>query len=392
MNKGLGRIFVLDRILIFSIFIFACIKLPYFNYEYGVIPIFLLIVYWVLRAHKNKFDFLSSIVILICIFYLFSSLYSRFDEAVKVITFLLMFLFGYKIAVEDKLDLHVGVVKTSLVIYFIFAILELLIPDIIGPIREKLINKSTLGINMRGVSSLSTEPSFLGLTIFAFFTYFLFVDIGFKQRAIYFLIMLVLLILSKSIISYYVLIFIILICFFVVRAHVPRLIWFLVVSIFGGLVLYFIFLGINETSRVFLVMDGYDQSANSRIYYILKDIYISANRYFIPGFFGSYWLNFFTPQDEYIGFATIYELEFSGSLMGRLLFEWGIFLIIFLCIFLYKFCYVFGMFAGIVFFLFVLVLSFQMISFVFYPFSFALGVLLGSIFLRYSSTLRVRGY
>jgi len=272
-------------------------------------------------------------------------------------------------------------VRIILNIYLLVAFIELIIPEL-SEVKSLILTRSTSSTDSRGVSSISTEPSFFALTLFSLWV-IQFSLIEFKNVDLYFTFKIIIgLILTKS--SMLVIVAP-LIIYFLSNKHA------IVVLLIGGTSLvaslfYFEISGRFIELVKILYENSFDlakldESAGARLFYIIKDIKISSALYWAPTFNSSYeFINSANLVVPFIGVDTIYESEMSGSLLGRFMVEFGFILYIIIFSLYIRLVNKTSLLNALILVFFMILIYLQMISLVFSPISFSLGCFLFALY------------
>jgi hypothetical protein len=124
-----------------------------------------------------------------------------------------------------------------------------------------------------------------------------------------------------------------------------------------------------------------DDSAKARLFYIYKDLYLSGSLYLFPSLPGSYELiQSMLDAPLHLNSPVEYSITMSGSLLGRFLVEFGIFIFFFIFYLFYKLVSNFSKIKLLTTFIILLGIYLQMISLLFSPISFSLGFAMFRIF------------
>lgn len=263
-------------------------------------------------------------------------------------------------------------------IYLLVGIAETLVPSF-SEIKSQFLTRSYYSIDsIRGVSSLLTEPSFFALGLFACWLIYATTH-NFRNIDINFTIKILLgLFLTKS--SMILLMipcviffsrsrkFLIFVAFLI---GVPALTYLISIDEINFRAIKLIF----NTLETGVSAEALDESSGARLFYIFKDINIAMQTYFLPAFNGSYeYLSEIYGSN--VSLETIYDQNLSGSLLGRFVVEFG-FMTIFYLVYIYSILWRrLGVIASALLWFSLVVILLQMISMIFYPLAFSLGVFL----------------
>ena len=358
------------------------------NFEYSPIPalfsFFTIIVYSVFN-HRFKYHEIALGFLAICSFLIF--LLTGNINGFKEFLFFIMILSGsiYARTIPDHRQFSSS--NYILYLYLIVASVETLFPEF-SEFKSLFLTRSHISDDtLRGVSSLSTEPSFFALTIFSIWliiassSNYSYVPKGVltvmlaclllsKSSMIFLVMPLLLLSLNNRNLIYTSMAFCVLMLFAFVAFDLD-----LLISTRATQLLYTLF---NSDSNL-----ATDASASSRLYYILKDFTATSELSYFPIFNGMYEL--VTPNISFsnINISSDYDITLSGSLLGRFFVEFGIIFVFFLCYLFFKMLYKYKTFRIIFIFIFIFAIYAQMISLIFAPIAFSFGV-----FIYNSTSLR----
>ena len=259
---------------------------------------------------------------------------------------------------------------TLKVIFFIYLIVGFLdYNENIYNITEGIVNNGNKPGIFRGGSSLATEPSYFSLIMGC-----IFVIIASLEEKRYNTITIVYytfgILLSKSLMG---ILFLPFLFVFSKNKYLLIIILFSILSIFfavspdffNGRILNV--LSMIRSNGVFWLMT--DASAQARAIYILKDLYLSYETFFMPVGLGSYML-----IQEFHGVPSFletqmlikYPLEMPGSFLGYYIVELGLIVCMTLGLYLCVYLYIKKGLVYVLVFCQLLLISTQMISFTFY--------------------------
>lgn len=352
------------------------------NYEFSLIPAAL--VSLVVTAYLLQDGLLKPMdaVILLLLACTVASLFVFLEaNIVKDIIFLLVLYGGVIWARRYRRDNYDGLVEVVLWVYLAVAVIEILVPQV-SVLKTYILTRSFYSTDgPRGVSSLATEPSYYALLVFSCwlvcysgrrFTYV-------PGRVL--VLSLVSLALTKSTM-------IVLITPLLLLTASPRYqarIWIAAGLLMGVVAI----VGLSTDSRAVQLLGSLyaeglgvllrDESAGSRLFFIIKDIDISWRHGLLPAGPGSYdhvSAQYDLTQLVPAALLDLYNFEMSGSLLGHFLVEYGILMPALFVWMHVRIASRAGHVKALGLVLFIALLVLQMVSLVFAPIAFALGVML----------------
>ena len=382
MTQNTARFLVLVSMLL------PTVKLG-FEYEYSPLPFFFsALVLFFYYTRKNVMQRCELWVFGNVALSLGALLVYKSINAAKEVAFFCLVLLG---VIYSKNRSRFGVVKdVALVlnIYFGVAILEIMIPGF-SDFKSNILTRSAFHDSVRGLSSLSTEPSFFVLAIFSCWLIVCSkLNYG-VLRSVDLLKMVACIFFTKS-----SMLLIMLPAMLIFASKKQR--WLMVFGIAGYLMLSGFIFGDSRNARFVQLLENVisedsdwsakDESASSRMFYIFKDLVNASENWFLPTMHGSYELRFGNSESLVrIGsyeYQTWYNADLSGSLLGRFIVELG-FLVPIL---------VFGLWRKlnsivgskvrcVVLCVTIIAIAIQMISLMYSPIAFAFGVFIGSTYI-----------
>ena len=208
---------------------------------------------------------------------------------------------------------------------------ELIFPDIyyLKKFFFKSSSTNQFSLQGRGFYALDTEPSFFVLNLFSLWLILFSINFFRPINIFYNFLIILLLVSSLSVMS---IIVIPIILFFSLKKKIS---FFLIV--------YFPFLlnNVFEETRIYSTLKGVfnyefikliesDSSFSSRLYYILKDLFIAFNSYLMPFGPGTYNLiqEIHLNSINNLFYLTRYDPFLPGSFLGYFVVQYGIFLFI----------------------------------------------------------------
>ena len=373
-----SKIAIIFRYLPFYVFLLCTINIG-ISFEYSPLPaalIFLILLRYFLITLKVQ---LMELILLLLIFFSLTSTLVYVDQnTIKESIFFMTILSGFLYAKVTDSDVIKSRLNLVLTIYLFIAFSEILVPGF-SEVKAQILTRSYYSEeSLRGVSSLLTEPSFFALSLFSCWLIYAVQD---EFRGIDFKFTIKILIglaLTKS-----SMIILIIPCV-IIFSKLNKKMFVIYGFIFTSILLYFFydsdlnFRAINLLTDLIsngLTVDALDDSASARLFYIIKDFKIASQLFFFPTLNGSYEeiskLNLYSPN-----FEIIYDPNLSGSLFGRFIVEFG-----FVTVYFSMHVYIIlwrriGMMAATFLCVIMLAILFQMISMIFYPVAFSLGVFL----------------
>jgi len=366
----------LIKILPFPVFLFVTLNVG-LNFEYSPIPLFFILAALFFNYYRKPYGEQTEVMLAILACASIVSVIAYVNaNAIKEAVFFLSLLAGYVYCKKENSAEIRRTINTITTIYLIVAFAEMLLPGF-SELKSHLLTRSYFSPeSTRGVSSISTEPSFFALTLFSCWLIQASVD-GFKEINIRFTIKILIgLVLTKS---------------SMILLMMPAIIFFsesrrkLFIGFFA-IIIPLLFYAVYSADMNFRALnlvidlmseeplaDMLDDSASARLFYITKDISHAMGLYFFPFLNGSYELFNYTPGSS-LSLDTIYDPNLSGSLLGRFIVQFGFILLLYI---IYvgsilqrkiSFC------GGAVMMATLIAVCFQMISLIFFPISFSLGV------------------
>lgn len=270
-------------------------------------------------------------------------------------------------------------------VYLAVAVIEVLLPEV-SVYKTYILTRSFYSVDgPRGVSSLATEPSYYALVVFACWMVcysgnkFESVPLRFVPLA------LVSLLLTKSTMAVLILPLLMLT---VDRQYRSRLLIGSTLAVIGIVVA-----GVTVDSRATqllgsLYAEGFDflfrdESASSRLFFIIKDLDLSWRNGLMPLGPGSYdhaMSRYDLASLIPASLLSLYNFSISGSLLGHFLVEFGLLAVVVVVVVGLKLTKSNGYVGALCLMLLVMLLLLQMISLVFAPVAFSLGVFAQRLF------------
>jgi len=380
INTSFNKKRLLLNALPYSAFLLITLNVG-LDFEYSFVPIIIIlgIITFIIRE-SIKFHILEWCFILLAIMSSISIFSYQNVSNFKEIIFFLVIAAGAFFARKRDSEEISKVATWVIIIYLAIGILDFFLPAF-AELKSKILTRSNYdSLGLRGVSSLATEPSYFALVVFSCWLMYYsgrnFTDISIK----FFMLCAACLILSKSAMALLVLPILIITLDYKYRKY----------FIFIGVILFFLFLyKMSDSSRAgqvltMLVNADYeillrDESAGSRFYFTFKDFYISYDYLFFPFGPGSYDSVIDTINLEKIipaHLINVYKFEMSGSLFGRFLLEYGFFIFFFVIYVSYRSVLKIGVLKSLILLPLFFLIYTQMISLVFAPVSFSIGMFL----------------
>lgn len=363
------------------------------SFEYSPLPV--LISYLFLTKYIKtllKTRILFSLMIIVHFFCLLFSTTTGSIEPLKEAAFFAILSCGYIYCYRCDYSKTISHLLIISIIFLVVAVFEYLSPDF-SAAKSIFLTRSVAHseeFNARGVSSLSTEPSFFSLTIFSLWL-IVYSLLNFNKLPFnYSLIWIVCLVLSKSTMIILIIPLILLTTdFSFLKNNIP-----LQLSAFFVLIIVIYNTIDNFDSNTFRAIQILislfenlnfefinDDSAKARLFYINKDLYLSGELFLFPSFPGSYELiQSMLDAPNQLSSPEEYSITMSGSLLGRFLVEFGFLIFFFIFYLFYKLLYKFSIFKLLLVLLIFICIYLQMISLLFSPISFSLGFAMYKIF------------
>lgn len=377
-------------IIPYAAFLFATLKTG-LNYEFSIIPALAVFITLVISYSKkitvSKIEFL--VFFLAIITSISAIAYINANNIKEALFFLL--ISGGLIFARNASNIEICNLSTRIAkIYLFFGICDYFIPGF-SELKASFLTRSFAAEeeNLRGVSSLATEPSYYVLAIFScwliYFSANEFKSINIK----FFIICIISLLLSKSSMA------IIVVPLLVISLERKYRLFILISTGFGISLLFILGANVADYARAGQVISllwnkGFngilaDESAGARFAFIIKDVRIAIGIFFLPLGPGSYdyivslfEINYLLPAN----FSSTYDITKSGSLFGRFLVEYGFIAILVMMFLLYRILLNAGFIRLSIIFIFIFIILIQMISLVYAPISFSLGVFLNFLLKR----------
>ena len=348
----------------------------------------------ILGSDYNPYTFIFSIIFFFCY-------HKKFRINIKFIPFVILIIivficcfvatktiaiseflfwivfFNVLLIKKHHLDLIQNLVKLALVFYLFLLLFEILFPDLyyFKKILFKSSSTNIFSIQGRGFYALDTEPSFFVLNIFSLWL-ILFSLNSFKPLSIFYNILILILLFSS--LSVMTVIVIPIILFFSMKSKYLFILVLtsplLINSFFSQTRIYNTIKGIFNYDFIRLIES--DMSFSSRLYYIIKDIYLAYNSFFLP--FGPGTYNFI--QDFHFQtisnffYLTKYDPLLPGSFLGYFIVQYGILIVIISFVIYINLLKYFSKIKSFFFLLSLVFVLLQQISLMFVPIIFALSI------------------
>lgn len=351
------------------------------NYEFSLIPAALVataVAAYLLQDGPLK---LLDAVILLLLVCTSASLFVFLEpNIIKDLIFFLVLYGGVIWARRYRRFNYDVLVEAVLWVYLAVAVIEILVPQV-SVFKTYILTRSFYATDgLRGVSSLATEPSYYALVVFSCWLICYsgrdFANIPGRVLVL----SLISLLLTKST----MMVLIVPLLLLTVDSRYQAPIW-IAASLLAATVAI---VGFSTDSRATQLLGSLyagglsvlltDESAGSRLFFIVKDFDLSWQHGLLPLGPGSY--DYASGQYDLAklvpsGLLALYDFSMSGSLLGHFLVEYGVFVPLLLVWLYLQFAKRAGYVKafGLVFFLALLLL--QMVSLVFAPIAFAIGVM-----------------
>lgn len=350
------------------------------GFEYSVIPaLFASVIGLITYSFRPSMTFIEFVAILIAVLSFIVAVLLNNIDGVKEAMFFITLSAGVLYARVANNDSVALLAERLLLIYCVVGLADIFVPGF-SSVKSLFLTRSFVeNVGVRGVSSLATEPSYFVLVVFSLWM------LHYSSRGFthithrFFIVGLVCMLISKS--SMAILVF----PLFIISSGIS----YKKLTIISMLVLvFFSFWQINQYQYSYRFMqflmllgNGYDavlldQSAGSRLLYIIKDLYLSFQLFLLP-FGPATYESLISLSDIPRMFVTPagfkYNILQSGSLAGRFLVEYGAFFIIAIGFIFFKTVRRIGSMRSLLITAFMVSILFQMISLVFAPIAFSFG-------------------